>query len=88
MRKEYNLKKLKSKPKDPSKFQETKVATNVRLDVDVVAWLREESEKTAIPYQTLLNSKLKQAMTDSKNKIINVDQVRTIVKEELDKLAS
>ena len=88
MKKEYDLKKLKPKPKDPSKFQETKVATNVRLDVDVVAWLREESEKSGIPYQTLLNSKLKRSMMESKNEIVTVDQVRSIVKEELEKLAS
>ena len=88
MRKEYDLKKLKPKPRGPSKFQDVKVATNVRLDVNVVAWLREESEKTGIPYQTLLNSKLKRSMMESKNEIITADQVRSIVKEDLKKVAS
>jgi len=66
MRREYDLKKLTPKKKDLNKFKELKVATNVRIDLEVVAWLREESEKLSIPYQTLLNSKLKQSMMESK----------------------
>lgn len=72
MRKEYDLKKLVPKKKDPKKFKDAKVSTNVRIDLDVVAWLREESEKLGIPYQTLMNSKLKQSMKENQTTIASV----------------
>jgi uncharacterized protein (DUF4415 family) len=82
MKKEFNFKKAK---KVGSKFKDAdiKVAITTRIDPDVVIWLREESEKRGIPYQTLINSLLKQAM----NAESNDDHIRKIVKEELGKKA-
>lgn len=86
MRKAYNVKKLQPKKRDVEKSKNLKIATNVRLDVDVVAWLRDEADRLAIPYQTLLNSKLKQCMTQAQEALTQ-DQVRTIVREEIQKVA-
>ena len=37
-----------------------KVQKTVRLDLDVLSWLMREGERRGIPYQTLLNSLLKE----------------------------
>jgi uncharacterized protein (DUF4415 family) len=42
--------------------KETKIAMTLRIDGDVVLWFRKEAERTGIPYQTLLNSKLRESM--------------------------
>lgn len=60
--------------------QETKVALSVRLDMDVVAWLKQESERTAIPYQTLMNSILKQSIHNRDEKLRQ--EIRKILAEE------
>lgn len=83
MKKEFNFKKAKpvgNKFKDA----EVKVSVTTRIDPDVVAWLRKESEQKGIPYQTLINSLLKQAMN------IHSDEarIRQIVKDEIKKKAS
>jgi uncharacterized protein (DUF4415 family) len=82
MKKEFNFKKAK---KVGSKFKdaEVKVAVTTRIDPDVVSWLRDESDKKGIPYQTLINSILKQAM----NTVSEDARIRKIVKEELGKKA-
>jgi uncharacterized protein (DUF4415 family) len=84
MRKEYDLKKLKAKPHPRPKG--LKVAIHVRLDVHVVAWLRRESEKTGLPYQTFLNFTLRQAMSRSEDSL-SAEQIRTIVREEIKKVS-
>lgn len=84
MRKEYNVKKLEPKKRDLEKSKNLKIATNVRLDIDVVAWLKDEADRLAIPYQTLLNSKLKQCMTQAQDALTR-DQIRAIVREEIQK---
>lgn len=82
MKKEFNFRKAK---KVGSKFKdsEVKIAVTTRIDPDVVAWLREESERKGLPYQTLINSLLKQAMLAKSTD----DHIRKIVKEELGKKA-
>ena len=82
MRKEYDLKKLKPKKHNVEKTKDLKVAINIRLDAEVLAWLRDEAEKLGLPYQTLLNSKLKQSMGQS---AITPEQVRAMIREELEK---
>ena len=62
MKKEYNLKKMKRVDRAPLDPKETKIAMALRIDADVVLWLRKEAERTGIPYQTLLNSKLRETM--------------------------
>jgi len=42
--------------------------------MDVFLWLRREAERTGIPYQTLLNSKLRESMNLP-------DRVQTLVEE-------
>jgi uncharacterized protein (DUF4415 family) len=63
MKKEYNLKKMKQIRRPALDPKETKVAMTLRIDGDVILWLRQEAERTGIPYQTLLNSKLRESMT-------------------------
>jgi uncharacterized protein (DUF4415 family) len=87
MRKEYDFKKLKPKPRNPSLTKGLKVAIHVRLDTDVVAWLREESEKAGLPYQTYLNFRLRQAMRPGSDVAITEEQVRAIVREEIKKIS-
>jgi hypothetical protein len=45
-----------------NKFKGAKIAKTFRLDMDVYLWLRQEAERTGIPYQTLLNAKLRESM--------------------------
>jgi uncharacterized protein (DUF4415 family) len=51
-----------------------KVSKTVRLDGDLVQWLVAESERTGIPYQTLMNAKLRESMNMP-------DRVRGLVEE-------
>lgn len=74
MKKEYDLKKMKFKPAKRIDVKNSKVSITIRFDTDLVIWLRKESEKTGIPYQTLLNSKLRQAMNLP-------DEMRELAKE-------
>ena len=62
MKKEYNLKKMKRVNRPQLDPKETKIAMTLRIDGDVVLWFRKEAERTGIPYQTLLNSKLRETM--------------------------
>jgi uncharacterized protein (DUF4415 family) len=63
MKKEYDLKKMKRIRRPALDSKETKVAMTLRIDGDVILWLRQEAERTGIPYQTLLNAKLRESMT-------------------------
>lgn len=60
-----------------------KVSVTSRLDPDVVFWLKGQSEEKGIPYQTLMNSILKEAMTGAKN--VDIEIIRKVIREELDK---
>ncbi len=62
MKKEYDLKKMKRVQRPRLDPKETKIAMTLRIDGDVVLWFRKEAERTGIPYQTLLNSKLRETM--------------------------
>lgn len=44
---------------------DVKVSISIRLDLDVLNWLKEEGENQGIPYQTLANSILKKASKDT-----------------------
>ena len=85
MKKEYDLNKMKGKTVG-DKFKKAKVAKTFRIDLDIFSWLYSESQRTGIPYQTLMNSKLKLLMEAEKGAgVVTVDQVRKIVREELEK---
>lgn len=80
MKKEYDfskMKRVKRKPLSPKEAQ-VKVSKTVRFDGDLVQWLVAESERTGIPYQTLMNAKLREAMNLP-------DRVRQLVREEMGK---
>jgi uncharacterized protein (DUF4415 family) len=59
MKKDFNF--ADAKPVG-NKFKGAKIVKTFRLDMDVFLWLRQEAERTGIPYQTLLNSKLRESM--------------------------
>ncbi|MGK5088069.1 hypothetical protein WDW86_10975 [Bdellovibrionota bacterium FG-2] len=85
MKKEYDLTKMKGKPVG-DKFKNAKVAKTFRIDLDIFTWLYTESQRTGIPYQTLMNSKLKLLMEAEKGSgVVTAEQVRKIVREELEK---
>ena len=62
--------------------QSTKIAVTSRLDPDVLSWLREQAEKKGIPYQTLMNSILKEAMQAPRD---SDEHIRKIVRDEMNK---
>lgn len=62
MKKEYDFSKGKVRKKPFLNVKETKVQTSVRIDADIFLWLQAEAEKQHIPYQTLLNKYLRDAM--------------------------
>jgi predicted DNA binding CopG/RHH family protein len=83
MKKEFNFKKAKPVG-NRFKGADVKVSVTTRIAPEIVAWLRIESEKKGIPYQTLINSLLKQAMNSHSDEA----RIRQIVKEEIKKKAS
>ncbi|MEK6705084.1 MAG: BrnA antitoxin family protein [Bdellovibrionota bacterium] len=80
MKKEFNFKGAK-RVGDRFKDKDVKVSVTARLDPKVVNWLRQESERKGIPYQTLMNSLLTEAMNSGSQEVI----IRRIVREELQK---
>lgn len=84
MKKEFNFKGAKRGARVDSST--TKVSVTARIDMDIVSWLRQESEKRGMPYQTLLNSILKEAMTGQQT-YNSEEAIRKIVREELGKKA-
>ncbi len=57
MRKEYDLKKMKLRPNPYT--SKLKKSITIRLDSDVLDYFKSMSEKTSIPYQTLVNDFLR-----------------------------
>jgi len=79
MRKAFNFKGAK-RVGDRFKNMDVKVAVTARLDQDVVAWLRRESEHLGLPYQTFMNSVLKQAMNKDQ---LTETRVKELIQEAL-----
>jgi uncharacterized protein (DUF4415 family) len=80
MKKEFNFKGAK-RVGDRFKGKDVKVSVTARLDPQVVSWLRQESERKGIPYQTLMNSILTESMNSNDQEAV----IRRIVREELRK---
>lgn len=80
MKKRFNFEGAK-RVGDRFKGKEVKVSVTARLDPQVVAWLRKESDRKGIPYQTLMNSILTEAMSSGSQEAA----IRRIVREELGK---
>ena len=62
MKKEYDFSKGKVNKKPLADPKTSRVLTSIRLDGTVFQWFMTESERTGVPYQTLINSYLKQAI--------------------------
>ncbi len=62
MKKEYDFSKGKVNKKPLADPKTSRVLTSIRLDGTVFQWFMAEAERTGVPYQTLINSYLKQAI--------------------------
>lgn len=71
MKKGFNFK--EAKKNDRALTRDLKISKTFRVDSDVFMWLQEESERTGIPYQTLMNAKLRESMSlpDRVTKLVN-----------------
>lgn len=88
MKKEYDLKKLKTAKKGAVVSRRgTKVSKTIRLDFEVVEWLVVEAVRRGVKYQSLINSLLSEAKQAGGN-VLTEEQVRQIVRDELAKVAS
>jgi uncharacterized protein (DUF4415 family) len=86
MKKEYDFSKLKNRRRGPVAKPDAKVLKTIRLDIDVLSWLIHEGEARGIPYQTLLNSLLKERMREASAKQDAFRaEIRKIVRDELRK---
>ena len=80
MKKEFSFKGAK-RVGDKFRDKEVKVSVTARLDPKIVGWLRRESERKGIPYQTFMNSLLTEAMNTGSQESV----IRRIVRDELGK---
>lgn len=86
MKKQYDLKKMTVVRRGALAKPTTKVQKTIRLDLDVLAWLVKEGQRRGIPYQTLINSTLKEAMLRADATSTDSDLqrlIRTVVRAEL-----
>ena len=60
MKEEYDLKSMKQRPKREADPEALKLSVHLRLDAIIVSDIKEKAEKMGLPYQTLINSVLKQ----------------------------
>ena len=72
MKKEYDFSKAKINKKPLANPKTTRVLTSIRLDGTVFQWFIAESERTGVPYQTLINSYLKQAIETPSPKDLDI----------------
>lgn len=84
MKKEYDFSKMKVKKRGAIAKPDSKVQKTIRLDLDVLSWLIKEAKARGVPYQTLINMTLKEAMNQGNKKPLEV-LVRKLVREELKK---
>lgn len=83
MKTEYDLKKLKKGRRGPLASPDAKVLKTLRLDPEVLSWFRVQGEKQGIPYQTLMNATLRQAMHSNERNL--PEEIRQIIREELNR---
>jgi uncharacterized protein (DUF4415 family) len=76
MKKEYDFSKAKlHKGPIVAPAKGKKIQKTFRLDEDVFEWLVSEAKKTGIPYQTLMNSYLKQMMNQEESLLERVEKI-------------
>ena len=64
MRKEYDIDKLNPRPNPYAK--ELKKPVSIKLPVVVIEYFKTESDRTGIPYQTLINLYLMECVKENK----------------------
>jgi uncharacterized protein (DUF4415 family) len=74
---------IADEPYNPS---DAKVRISILIDGDILLGFKKQAARTGIPYQTLMNAKLRELINQSGSDW--KDQVREIVREELAKKAS
>ncbi len=82
MKKEYDFSKAKVH-RGPIVKKANKVQKTFRLDEDVFEWLVHEGESKGIPYQTLMNSILRQIMQEGSSlekRVARIEQKLNIKK--------
>ncbi len=80
MRKEYDFSQSKASPFRNAAKGKTRIT--IRLDEDIVAWFKQQvDEAGGGNYQTLINSALRQYMSETREPIEAV--LRRVLKEEL-----
>ncbi len=80
MRKQYDFSQSKASPFSNAAKGKTRIT--IRLDEDIVAWFKQQvDEAGGGNYQTLINSALRQFMSETKEPIEVV--LRRVLKEEL-----
>ena len=62
MKKEYNFSKGQIKKKSLLDSKSSKIQTSIRIDADIFLCLQTQSEIQHIPYQSLMNKFLREAM--------------------------
>ena len=77
MKKEYDFSKGRRNPY----ASRLKRQVTIRLDEDTIKYFKVASKECGIPYQTLMNSLLTEAMNSGSQEVI----IRRIVREELQK---
>jgi uncharacterized protein (DUF4415 family) len=64
MKKEYDLTKMKSRPNPYAK--RLKKQLTIRMGVDIIAYFKEMSLETGVPYQNLINLYLRECVTSER----------------------
>ncbi len=75
MKKEYDFTKAKVHKGPIVTNKGNKIQKTFRLDEDVFEWLVKEGKRRGIPYQTLMNSLLKQTMSQEVSLIERVERL-------------
>lgn len=80
MKKEYDFSKAKIHKGPIVSSKGSKIQKTFRLDEDVFEWLVREGERRGIPYQTLMNSLLKQVMNQEVTLLERVEKIESKLK--------
>lgn len=75
MKKEYDFSKAKVHKGPIIRNKGNKLQKTFRLDEDVFEWLVKEGKRRGIPYQTLMNSLLKQLMNQEATLLDRVEKI-------------
>lgn len=80
MKKEYDFSKAKVHKGPIVSNKGSKIQKTFRLDEDVFEWLVKEGRRRGIPYQTLMNSLLKQMMNQEATLLERVERIEAKLK--------